>query len=87
MEPGNPFGQGAQHLAEAVYGGEPSGLELIRRVLQRDAQARVLVFSMHDGALLVRRLRTVGIAVLLALLAELTGAMTKMQLAAVQPWT
>ena len=31
MEPGNPFGQGAQHLAEAVYGGEPSGLELIRR--------------------------------------------------------
>lgn len=31
MVPGNPFGQGAQHLAEAVYGGEPSGLELIRR--------------------------------------------------------
>ena len=31
IEPGNPFGQGAQHLAEAVYGGEPSGLELIRR--------------------------------------------------------
>ena len=31
------------------------GLELIRRVLLRSADARVLVFSMHDGALLVRR--------------------------------
>jgi DNA-binding NarL/FixJ family response regulator len=31
------------------------GLTLLRRVLQRDAAARVLVFSMHDGALLVRR--------------------------------
>ena len=31
------------------------GLELIRRVLQRSPEARVLVFSMHDGALLVRR--------------------------------
>ena len=31
------------------------GLELIRRVLQRAPEARVLVFSMHDGALLVRR--------------------------------
>jgi len=31
------------------------GLELIRRVQQRDAHARVLVFSMHDSALLVRR--------------------------------
>lgn len=36
------------------------GLELIRRVLQRDAQARVLVFSMHDGALLVRRALEAG---------------------------
>jgi len=31
------------------------GLELIRRVRLREPQARVLVFSMHDGALLVRR--------------------------------
>lgn len=31
------------------------GLELIRRVLLRSPEARVLVFSMHDGALLVRR--------------------------------
>lgn len=31
------------------------GLDLIRRVLQRAPEARVLVFSMHDGALLVRR--------------------------------
>lgn len=31
IEPGNPFGQGAQHLAEVVYGGGTSGLELIRR--------------------------------------------------------
>lgn len=36
------------------------GLELIRRVLQRDVQARVLVFSMHDGALLVRRALEAG---------------------------
>jgi len=31
------------------------GLELIRRVLLRAPAARVLVFSMYDGALLVRR--------------------------------
>jgi DNA-binding NarL/FixJ family response regulator len=31
------------------------GLTLLRRVLQRDPAARLLVFSMHDGALLVRR--------------------------------
>jgi len=31
------------------------GLALIRHVLQRDAAARVLVFTMHDAALLVRR--------------------------------
>jgi hypothetical protein len=31
MEPGNPFGQGAQHLAKAVYVDGPSGLALIRR--------------------------------------------------------
>ncbi len=31
------------------------GLELIRRVRLRTPDARVLVFSMHDGALLVRR--------------------------------
>lgn len=31
------------------------GLELIRRVLIRAPDARVLVFTMHDGALLVRR--------------------------------
>ncbi|MGM9491360.1 response regulator [Ideonella sp. YS5] len=31
------------------------GLELIRRVLAREPQARVLVFTMHDGPLLVRR--------------------------------
>ena len=30
------------------------GLELIRHVLLRASDARVLVFSMHDGALLVR---------------------------------
>ena len=31
------------------------GLELMRRVLQRAPAARVLIFSMHNGALLVRR--------------------------------
>ncbi len=31
------------------------GLDLLRRVLARDSQARVLVFSMHDSAVLVRR--------------------------------
>jgi DNA-binding NarL/FixJ family response regulator len=31
------------------------GLDLMRRVLLRDNQARVLVFSMHDSAVLVRR--------------------------------
>jgi DNA-binding NarL/FixJ family response regulator len=31
------------------------GLELIRRVRLRDGAARILVFSMHDSALLVRR--------------------------------
>ncbi len=31
------------------------GMALIRRVLQRSASARVLVFSMHDSAQLVRR--------------------------------
>lgn len=31
------------------------GLELIRRVLARSPQARVLVFSMHDSAMLVRQ--------------------------------
>jgi DNA-binding NarL/FixJ family response regulator len=31
------------------------GLALIRHVLQRDAAARVLVFTMHDAAPLVRR--------------------------------
>lgn len=31
------------------------GLALIRRVLQRDAIARILVFTMHDSPLLVRR--------------------------------
>jgi len=36
------------------------GLELIRRVLQRDPQARVLVFSMHDGPLLVQRALDTG---------------------------
>jgi DNA-binding NarL/FixJ family response regulator len=36
------------------------GLELIRRVLARAPHARVLVFSMHDGALLVRRALEAG---------------------------
>jgi DNA-binding NarL/FixJ family response regulator len=36
------------------------GLELIRRILARDASARVLVFSMHDTALLVRRALDAG---------------------------
>lgn len=31
------------------------GLELIRRVLMREPAARILVFTMHDSALLVRR--------------------------------
>jgi DNA-binding NarL/FixJ family response regulator len=31
------------------------GLELIRRVIGREPQARILVFTMHDGPLLVRR--------------------------------
>ena len=36
------------------------GLELIRRILAREATARVLVFSMHDSALLVRRALDAG---------------------------
>jgi DNA-binding NarL/FixJ family response regulator len=36
------------------------GLELIRRVLLRASEARVLVFSMHDGSLLVRRALDAG---------------------------
>lgn len=31
------------------------GLELIRHILARDGQARILVFSMHEAPLLVRR--------------------------------
>lgn len=38
----------------------PGGLELIRRVLLRTPEARVLVFSMHDGALLVQRALEAG---------------------------
>ncbi len=38
------------------------GLELIRRVLARDALARVLVFSMHDGAALVVQALAAGAA-------------------------
>lgn len=37
-----------------------SGLELLRRVLERDASARVLVFSMHDSEALVRRALGLG---------------------------
>ncbi|CAN5125996.1 response regulator transcription factor [soil metagenome] len=36
------------------------GMELIRRVMLRSPEARVLVFSMHDGALLVRRALEAG---------------------------
>jgi DNA-binding NarL/FixJ family response regulator len=36
------------------------GLALIRRVLQRDAAARVLVFSMHDSPALVRQAVAAG---------------------------
>lgn len=36
------------------------GLELIRRLLARSPQARVLVFSMHDSAMLVRRAFDLG---------------------------
>jgi DNA-binding NarL/FixJ family response regulator len=36
------------------------GLELIRRLRERHADARVLVFSMHDSALLVRRALEAG---------------------------
>lgn len=36
------------------------GLELIRRILARDASARVLVFSMYDSPLLVRRALDAG---------------------------
>ncbi|MDE1929712.1 MAG: response regulator transcription factor [Burkholderiales bacterium] len=42
----------------AMPGG--GGLELIRRVRQRDERARVLVFSMHDAATLVRRALDAG---------------------------
>lgn len=38
----------------------PGGLELIRRVLLRAPEARILVFSMHDGALLVQRALEAG---------------------------
>jgi DNA-binding NarL/FixJ family response regulator len=37
-----------------------SGLELLRRVQERDACARILVFSMHDSELLVRRALSLG---------------------------
>lgn len=36
------------------------GLELLRRALLRNAQARVLVFSMHDAPVLVRRALQAG---------------------------
>ena len=36
------------------------GMELIRRVCQRKADARLLVFSMHDSAMLVRRALEAG---------------------------
>lgn len=36
------------------------GLALIRHVLQRDVAARILVFTMHDAALLVRRALDAG---------------------------
>jgi DNA-binding NarL/FixJ family response regulator len=36
------------------------GLELVRRLRERAADARVLVFSMHDSALLVRRAFDLG---------------------------
>jgi DNA-binding NarL/FixJ family response regulator len=42
----------------AMPGG--GGLDLIRRVLLRDARARVLVFSMHDSTMLVRRALEAG---------------------------
>ena len=42
----------------AMPGG--GGMELIRRVLLREPRARVLVFSMHDGAMLVRRALEAG---------------------------
>ena len=42
----------------AMPGG--GGLELIRRVLLRKPRARVLVFSMHDGPMLVRRALEAG---------------------------
>ncbi|RZL93451.1 MAG: response regulator transcription factor [Variovorax sp.] len=37
-----------------------SGLELIRRLRERDAQARTLVFSMHDSDMLVHRALELG---------------------------
>lgn len=37
-----------------------SGLELLRRVLERDASAHVLVFSMHDSEAVVRRALGLG---------------------------
>jgi DNA-binding NarL/FixJ family response regulator len=36
------------------------GLELIRRLLLRNASARILVFSMHDSAMMVRRALALG---------------------------
>lgn len=58
----------AEQALECCYAGPPvdvvvtdlsmpgaGGLELIRRLLARSPQARVLVFSMHDGAALLRR--------------------------------
>ncbi|MBS0448919.1 MAG: response regulator transcription factor [Proteobacteria bacterium] len=42
----------------AMPGG--GGLELIRRVMQREAAARVLVFSMYDSTALVRRALEAG---------------------------
>lgn len=36
------------------------GLDVLRRILARDAQAKVLVFSMHDSAQMVRRVLAGG---------------------------
>ncbi|MFT7776452.1 response regulator [Roseateles sp.] len=38
----------------------PGGMELLRHLLERDAGARVLVFSMHEGEAMVRRTFAMG---------------------------
>ncbi len=40
---------------------DQSGLDAIRRILQRDPEARILVFSIHENPVLIKRARETGV--------------------------